>query len=390
MLALLTTFLIYQYSLLQRGSPLTTNVPREPPPPQFLLPPDQFVPDVAEGLTLVLTSESQCDAINRKTERNEIFNVSNKYDPTKAAYEGSPPSAYPAALHIFSCVMLIMAFYNFLLKANQSNWKDWLVTRKVSALGPILSSLYKRLCGILPSTLRDPDNPTPMPAYHRPRNTSSKGGNRRKAMLATLALLSGRCALANNLATQSERRDRDMLRPYRGPNGMLHTEKLPSHMRCYLSTKIAADAELFAQAAMHHSDIIYTITDTGASTSCTPDDRDFLPGTKRKLKTPIRIGGIAGDIVAEYEGTVSWEVLDINGNLLTFETTALLCPDLPCRLFSPQAFLSQSQNLDDHFRVYGDRSEWHMYNQKLLSLPYDQSFLPSFLPRMTMFRQGTA
>ncbi len=168
------------------------------------------------------------------------------FDPTKKVYEDYAPSAYPAALHIVSCVMLIIAFYNFLLKANQSIWQDWLIAKHASALGPILSSLYKRLYGILPPTLHGPDNPAPLPAYHRPRNTSSKGGNRRKSMVATLALLSGRCALASNLALASERKDRDMLRPFRGPKGMLHTEMLPSHMRCYLSTKISASAVLLA------------------------------------------------------------------------------------------------------------------------------------------------
>ena len=60
---------------------------------------------------------------------------------------------------------------------------------------------------------------------------------------------------------------------------------------------------------------------------------------------------------------------------------------MPCRLLSPQAFLlHSSQRLDDHFRIYRDHTEWHQFGRKLLDIDYDKSFLP----RLTVFRAGTA
>ena len=90
---------------------------------------------------------------------------------------------------------------------------------------------------------------------------------------------------------------------------------------------------------------------------------------------------------------VHWETIDKFGNLLKFRHKAFYHPDLPGRLFSPQAYLreqsivhNKSFNLDDHFRVYHDRAEWHIDGQLLLTLDFDSCFLPT----MTMFQEGTA
>jgi len=125
--------------------------------------------------------------------------------------------------------------------------------------------------------------------------------------------------------------------------------------------------------------------DSGSSVTCTNDSSDFDVGTLQKLPEPKQLGGIAGGIEVQYEGMLTWETLDLEGNKAVFKTRALLAPSLPCRLFSPQSFLSGTQNIDDHFPVYGNRSEWHMHGRKLITMDYDRSFLP----RMTLFKAGT-
>ena len=81
------------------------------------------------------------------------------------------------------------------------------------------------------------------------------------------------------------------------------------------------------------------IADTGASHTATPEKLDFIPGTLKKLEEPVSLGGIAGHLKIEYSGMVHWETIDAFGNILEFQTKAFYHPDLPGRLFSPQAYL---------------------------------------------------
>jgi hypothetical protein len=51
--------------------------------------------------------------------------------------------------------------------------------------------------------------------------------------------------------------------------------------------------------------------------------------------------GIAGGLQIRQIGRVRYELLTDNGNVHTLETTAYFMPDLPCRLFSPQAHFQE-------------------------------------------------
>ena len=97
------------------------------------------------------------------------------------------------------------------------------------------------------------------------------------------------------------------------------------------------------------------------------------------------------------------------GRVIPFQEQVLLNEDLPHRLISPQAFLSfqanggkgwldletfqetPAQNWDqdriqDHFRIFPNRAELHMGGQRIVTMGFDSSFLP----RITLFKQGTA
>jgi len=84
--------------------------------------------------------------------------------------------------------------------------------------------------------------------------------------------------------------------------------------------------------------------------------------------------------------------LDNCRNVIPFVDQVFIHESLPTRLLSPQAFLahrkdgSKTGKIDDHFRIYRDRSEWHLRGKKLLTLGYDQSFLP----HITLFSKGAA
>ena len=94
----------------------------------------------------------------------------------------------------------------------------------------------------------------------------------------------------------------------------------------------------------------------------------------------------------EYVGRALWETIDDYGNIIPFQDEVFINESIPYKLLSPQAFLAHHKDgtrtgkIDDHFRIYKDRSEWHLRGKKVLTLGYDQSFFP----RITLFSQGKA
>ena len=114
---------------------------------------------------------------------------------------------------------------------------------------------------------------------------------------------------------------------------------------------------------------------------------DFIPGTLQDLPSPIKLDGIAGGLVVTKQGQVCWEALDDFGNVVPFQTQAFYQEKLPCRLLSPQAFLKHSsQRIEDHFKIFHNRAELHQDGSKILTIPYNATFLPS----ITLFRRGKA
>ena len=129
------------------------------------------------------------------------------------------------------------------------------------------------------------------------------------------------------------------------------------------------------------------IADSCCSFTCTNNKDDFDPGSMTLLPKPLTLGGIAGGLEVKYQGNVHWETVDDDGNVLSLQTKAYLQEQLPCRLLSPQAFLTHSsQCLEDHFRVYFNWAELHQCGSKTLTIPFDKSFLP----QLTLFHKGKA
>ena len=98
--------------------------------------------------------------------------------------------------------------------------------------------------------------------------------------------------------------------------------------------------------------------------------------------------------------------MDEAGNLVPIQEQVLINEQLPSPIFSPQAFLSHKANAgkgdlttadfislthdqeetQEHFKIFHDRAEWHDKGQRILTMNYDQNYLP----RITLFKKGTA
>ena len=127
-------------------------------------------------------------------------------------------------------------------------------------------------------------------------------------------------------------------------HGLMVTTKLTDEDRVRLRQVI----EDLPSGCLTHNDSFDLIFDTGCAKICTGFKADFLPGSLQDLSSPARMDGIAGGLDILQEGMVRCEVLDNNGDVQVITASACFVPDLPCRLFSPQAYMDElhSSGLD--------------------------------------------
>ena len=131
------------------------------------------------------------------------------------------------------------------------------------------------------------------------------------------------------------------LRKFRACNGAIDTARLRHSIGDLqvVQSRVKAAQEIFSTKTGGVCSAFNCIADTGCSGSGTNHEGDFEKGSLKKLDKPFLLGGIAGDLLVEWEGMVHWETIDKFGNLLKFRHKAFYHPDLPGRLFSPQATL---------------------------------------------------
>jgi hypothetical protein len=196
---------------------------------------------------------------------------------------------------------------------------------------------------------------------------------------------------------------RRALTRYKNPLGGLNTNKLSlstaqsSPHQALLTQLHNSDME-FKECINHFALPIYSaVIDSGASFTSINNKSLVVPRTMFKMDVPIMLDGIAGGITVEYKCEIEFECIDKGGNSFLCRTDAYYHEKLPCMLLSPQAFL-HTQHLqklgrhdiqslvEDHFSIFRNRVEWHADGKHLLSVPYDQSFLP----RMQLFPSGQA
>jgi len=296
-----------------------------------------------------------------------------------------PTFAYPAwVLSITTgCISVSLWFYNMILKSSGLHLLEWTI-RTTKILIPTGSDDFS----LHDSFLHDPP-----PIRWSRKSSRPPSFGRHWKLLAVLTALNGCLTQGqSHFQVKSEQEYDSHLRKYRSYQGELRSDKLNHQDLLGLQRRIQADDSHFKTATADHKHIFSAIVDTGCTHSCTNTFSDVDPLSIRKLNPPMKLDGIAGGVQVEFVGTVTWETLDDSGNIIPFVDQVFIHEDLPTRLLSPQAFLAHHKDgtrtgaLPDHFRIYRDRSEWHLRGKKLLTLGYDRSFLP----RITLFSKGEA
>ena len=296
-----------------------------------------------------------------------------------------PKFAYPAIpeFHFPGCIAVQLWFYNMILQASGISFFEW-VHRTTKSILPRCREDFR---------LADTFRHDPPPIRWSRKGTQAPRIGRSWKLLAALAALNQTVTQASvpfQLSTEIEATSR--LRKFRSYQGALSTEKLSPQDLAIVHRRIRASTDVFSQATSNNRHVFSAVVDSGCTHSSTNKFSDCDPTTIRRLKTPMTLGGIAGGLQVNYVGRATWETIDDLGNVTPFPDDVFIHEDLPSRLLSPQAFLAHHKDgtrtgrLQDHFSIFRDRCEWHLRGRKLITLGFDQSYLP----RLTLFTSGKA
>ena len=117
------------------------------------------------------------------------------------------------------------------------------------------------------------------------------------------------------------------------------------------------------------SDSFDVCVDSGASSTCTMNRQDFIPGTFQSL-SGYTINGISAGLEVLGYGTVRWVIHDDDNIPIDVEIErSLLIKDLPMRLLSPQQLARQSGGLCDGFRI-GSKQSTLAFGGYIRTIPY--------------------
>ena len=292
---------------------------------------------------------------------------------------------YPAAIGLFfaQCLTLHMWFYNLILKFCGYKFNQW-----TKATCKLIIPKEKVTWKDSFQDSFDKDNPVTR-TYQSSYDHRAAHPFKRQLLLSSMMMLGSLIGHSDTFQLRADVALRKELRSFRSKlNGGLDTNRVAAGpLRHALNMKIQETDQTFKEFTKYNPNTHSAVIDTGASWTAVPNKELCVPGSIRKLEAPIELDGIAGGLMIEQAGKLKAETIDRHGNVFSFETTVMIHEDLPGILISPQALLKdQKGNLDDHFRVYYDRVEWHARGKHLLDVPYDSSFLP----RMTFFKEGEA
>ena len=235
-----------------------------------------------------------------------------------------------------------------------------------------------------------------------------------KALYAFMFALFGRTASPFQLRSQRPNLE---LRQYRSYNGKLLTDTIPSLELPQLRQQLQQTSSAMPNYARETlgvdiSTMANGIVDTGCSITVFNSYKFMRKGSVIKLAKPLALGGIAGGLTIEHVGIADLETILPNGKVHSFSVIAAVHEKLPQVLISPQTLLSQQRTgldtllsnggmltipkdpdtlidqdseLEQHFSFFHNRAEWHKDGQRLLTMKYDQAYLP----RLQVFSKGT-
>jgi hypothetical protein len=137
------------------------------------------------------------------------------------------------------------------------------------------------------------------------------------------------------ISLSGDRVFRNQLRRYKR-KGFLATTKLNETDLTRLR-QVLTDYHPQSLLSAPSEDSFFLTFDTGCTQTSTGCIDDFVPGTLIDLDVPLEMEGIAGGLLVKQKGRVRYELLTDDGEVHVLDTTAYFTPELPCRLFSPQA-----------------------------------------------------
>jgi hypothetical protein len=173
--------------------------------------------------------------------------------------------------------------------------------------------------------IRKPPDPEGVPDKAT-RRTKSRSNFRGLERLALLAALTKGLSMPefSHVGNNKLRKD---LRKHRNKDGYLHTlgmtkkdPKTLDRLRVLLEFAVE-EKNLFDPSLMFHLTM-----DSGCSVTATPCKSDFTD--LHKIKEPIVLEGVGGNIVVTQGGTVRYEMLNTRGQVEAIETFAYFNPKM--------------------------------------------------------------
>ena len=135
-----------------------------------------------------------------------------------------------------------------------------------------------------------------------------------------------------------------------------------------------------------NGDGFFTVFDSGASYCANGFKEDFVPGSLRSLSQPITLDGIAGDLTFEQEGTVHYEWISADGQVIQKDVRSLYNPKLSIRLISPQVMLDDLADDKSMFVVQRRRASFIWDKEGTVPIPIHSV---TRLPVIQTFRDAT-
>jgi hypothetical protein len=174
--------------------------------------------------------------------------------------------------------------------------------------------------------------------------------------------------------------------------GMLLTDKMPPEKLIALRSHLLDFSEdLCLKSIIKEIDTFPMIVDSGASAVCTPEPKDIIPGTYKKIEGKS-LQGIAQSLSIVGQGLARYEVIDNQGKPVVIETLVYHIPDLPVRLLSPQVILrSVAEGKLYEFAMRAEASVLRFWTQQEVTVPYNASSkLPLLYASMDLKKSADA
>ena len=147
-------------------------------------------------------------------------------------------------------------------------------------------------------------------------------------------------------------------------------------LRAHLKEAFAAKME-FIQGCFHF------LVDSGCACSCSPFKEDFVK--LQKLKRPLPLKGVTGDVVCHHGGTIRVETINSKGHVSVLETPDYCNPEQSVRLFSPQSHFWLTPKKEGLFCLSWARTFLDLPGAGRIPLTIDPT---TFMPLMTCFHNA--